>query len=201
MADNIMVEFEPRKETKHQSKNQQKNSDPNPRKGIGYFILIFCLAGFAIFMAIPKTWEEAVTLQEDGTYRLSKKWEETISRKQGKIRKHRLYVLVANTNGYFQCPHSPSGKFFLKAGEVYTYGTTGETFAARGYSKRWLAIHNLTLISIMEGDLAMVVAEQASLIGSYALLPENLKRPLANKANATPYWYRLVLTPGNKSLD
>jgi hypothetical protein len=38
MAENIMVEFEPKKETKHQSKNQQKNSDPNPRKGIGYYV-------------------------------------------------------------------------------------------------------------------------------------------------------------------
>ena len=53
----------------------------------------------------------------------------------------------------------------------------------------------------MEDDLATVVAEQASLIGSYALLPENLQRPLANEANARLYGYRLVLPPGNKSLD
>jgi len=63
------------------------------------------------------------------------------------------------------------------------------------------SINNLTLISIMEDDLATVVAEQASLIGSYALLPENLQRPLANEANARLYGYRLVLPPGNKSLD
>lgn len=201
MAKNIMVEFDPQKDTKHQPKHKQKATDPNSRSVIWRLFLIFCLVGFAIFMTIPKSWDEAVTLQEDGTYRLSKKWEKAILRKQEKVRKHRLYVLVASTNGYFQCPHSPSGKFYLKADEVYRYGTTGETFAARGYSKRWLAINNLTLISIMENDLATVVAEQASLIGSYALLPENLQRPLANEANARLYWYRLVLPPGNKSLD
>lgn len=201
MAKNVMVECEPPKETKHQPKRKQKATDPNPDRGIWYLILIFCLVGFVISMAIPKSWEEVVTKQDDGSYRLSKKWEKTILRKQEKIRKHRLYVLVASTNGYFQCPHSPSGKFYLKADEVYRYGTTGETFAARGYSKRWLAINNLTLISIMEDDLATVLAEQAFLIGSYALLPENLQRPLANEANAKLYWYRLVLPPGNKSLD
>jgi hypothetical protein len=201
MGKNSMVELEPPKETKHQPEHEQKNNDQNPHYGIWYFILTLGLIGFTVFMAIPKSWEEAVTQQDDGTYRLSKKWEETILRKQRKVRKHRLYVLVASTNGYFQCPHSPTGKFYLKAGEVYRYGTTGETFAARGYSKRWLAVHNLTLISIMEGDLATVVAEQTLLIGSYPLLPENLQRPLTSDLNATPYWYRLVLPPGNKSLD
>lgn len=201
MAKNIMVECEPPKETKHQPKLEKKYTEPNPHKRGWFLIFIFCLVGFSIFLAIPKSWEEAVSRQEDGTYRLSKKWEKTILRKQEKVRKHRLYVLVASTNGYFQCPHSPSGKFYLKADEVYRYGTTGETFAARGYSKRWLAINNLTLISIMEDDLATVVAAQALLIGSYALLPENLQRPLANEANAKLYWYRLVLPPGNKSLD
>lgn len=53
----------------------------------------------------------------------------------------------------------------------------------------------------MEGDLATVVTKQTLLIGSYALLPENLQRPLTSNVNATPYWYRLVLPPGNKSLD
>ena len=134
-----MVEFEPQKDTKHQPKHKQKATDPNSRSVIWRLFLIFCLVGFAIFMTIPKSWDEAVTLQEDGTYRLSKKWEKAILRKQEKVRKHRLYVLVASTNGYFQCPHSPSGKFYLKADAVYRYGTTGETFAARGYSKRWLA--------------------------------------------------------------
>lgn len=186
---------------KYQSKGNTPAPKQNPRRGNLWYILIISLVGFGIFMAIPKTWEEAVTLQEDGSYRLSEKWEKTILRKQNKTEKHRLYMLVASTNGYFQCDHSPSGKFYLNAGEVYRYGTTGDTFSARGYSKKWLAKNNLTLIFIMEGDLATVMAAQTTLIGSYALLPENLRRPLSSEAGAKSYWYRLVLPPGNKSLD
>lgn len=196
-----MVECEPQKETKHQPKHKQKTTDPNPGKGIWHLILIFCLVGFAIFMAIPKSWEEVVTKQDDGSYRLSKKWEKTILRKQEKIKKHRLYVLVATRSGYFDCPYSATGKFYLNVGEVYRYGTTGETTVTRGYSETWLIKNNLTFKVIMEGDLAMVAAEQANLIGHYPLLPENMQRPLPGEASAKPYWFRLVLPPGNKSLD
>jgi hypothetical protein len=152
-------------------------------------------------MAIPKSWEEAVKLQEDGTFRLSKKWEETILRKQGKIRKHRLYMLLATQPGYFDCPYSITGKFYLNMGEVYRYGTTGETTVTRGYSETWLIKNKLTFKVIMEGDLATVTAEQTKLIGHYLLLPENMLRPLPSEASAKPYWFRLVLPPGNKSFD
>jgi hypothetical protein len=186
---------------KHQSKGKTPAPKQNPRRGNLWYIMIISLVGFGLFMAVPKTWEEAVTLQEDGSYRLSEKWEKTILRKQKKTERHRLYMLVASTNGYFQCAHSPSGKFYLNAGEVYRYGTTGDTFSARGYSQKWLARNNLTLIFIIEGDLATVMAAQTTLIGNYALLPENLRRPLPSEASSKPYWYRLVLPPGNKSLD
>lgn len=186
---------------KHQTKSHTPAPKKAPLRGSFWYILIIALAVFLIIMSIPKTWEEAVVQKENGSYGLSEKWEKTILRKQEKIRKHRLYMLVANTDGYFHCAHSPSGKFYLKAGEVYRYGTTGDTFAARGYSQKWLADNNLILITIMEADLATVIAAQTALIGSYALLPENLQRPLPSEASAKPYWYRLVLPPGNKSLD
>lgn len=186
---------------KYQNKSQVPAPKQNPRKGSLWHILIIVLVGVVLFMAIPKTWEEAVVQNEDGSYGLSERWEKAILSKQKKTEKHRLYMLVASTNGYFQCVHSPSGKFYLKAGELYRYGTTGDTFAARGYNQKWLAANNLTLISIMEGDLATIIAEQTKLIGSYVLLPENLQRPLPSEASAKPYWYRLVLPPGNKSLD
>lgn len=201
MGKNTMVELEPQKETKHQSNQEQKATDQNPHNGIWYFIVISGLIGIAIFMAIPKSWEEAVTQQDDGTYRLSKQWEETILRKQRKVRKHRLYVLVATQTGFFDCPYSETGKFYLNAGEVYRFGTTGETTVGRGYSETWLIKNNLTFKVIMEGDLATVTAEQTNLIGHYPLLSENMQRPLPAEASAKPYWFRLVLPPGNKSLD
>jgi hypothetical protein len=165
------------------------------------FIITGLCLGIIIYMAIPKTWEEAVTQKEDGSYGLSKTWEKTVTRKVEKIRKHRLYMLVATSNGYFECAHSPTMRFYLNRGDVYRYGTTGSSFSERGYSSDWLSKHNLTLIEIMEGNLTIILAEQATLIGTYSLLPENLRRPLIGDNKATPSWFRLVLPPGNKSLD
>lgn len=186
---------------KYQSKGNTPAPKQNPRRGNLWYILIISLVGFVLFMAIPKTWEEAVSQQEDGSYRLSKKWERVISRKEEKIKKHRLYILMAIRNGYFDCSHSPTGKFYLKGGEIYRYGTTGETTVSRGYSETWLIKNNLTFKVIMESDLTTITLAQTTLIGQYPLLPENMQRPLPGKELAKPYWFRLVLPPGNKSLD
>jgi hypothetical protein len=109
--------------------------------------------------------------------------------------------LLPINNGYFECAHSPSGRFYLKTGEIYRYGTTGETTVGRGYSETWLIRNNLSFKIILEGNLALVLAEQTALIGSYPLLPENMLRPLSGDELAKPYWFRLVIPPGNKSLD
>jgi hypothetical protein len=77
-------------------------------------VLLAISLNVIIYMAIPKTWEEAVTQKEDGSYGLSKIWEKTITRKVEKIKKHRLYMLVAAQNGYFECKQSPVGRFYLK---------------------------------------------------------------------------------------
>jgi hypothetical protein len=164
-------------------------------------VLLAMSLGIIIYMAIPKTWEEAVTQKEDGSYGLSKTWERTVTRKVEKIKKHRLYALIATNDGYFECAHSLVGKFYLKAGEIYRYGTTGETTIGRGYSEIWLIRNNLSFKIILEGNLTLVMAEQAALIGSYPLMPENMLRPLPGDELAKPYWFRLVIPPGNKSLD
>jgi hypothetical protein len=93
------------------------------------------------------------------------------------------------------------GKILFEKGEIYRYGTTGETTVSRGYSETWLIKNSLNFEVVMEGNLELVLIEQAKLIGLYAILPENLLRPLAGDELAKPYWFRLVIPPGNKSLD
>ena len=170
--------------------------------------LIWLISGLAFSMAIfwvtqiPKSWDEATTEQEDGSYALSADWAQSVAKKQEKIANHELYMLVAAHNGYYFCKHCPlGGRFFLYAGEVYRYGTTGNGKSGRGYSDNWLAKQKLSYVHLQYGDLATIMAEQTALIGSYALHPENMKRPMPGSTGAKNYWYRLVLPPGNNSLD
>lgn len=164
--------------------------------------LLFSLLSMAcIYMAIPKSWEEATRTAPDGTVSLADDWARTIEKKKSKFEKHDLYMLRAARDGYFLCKHCPTGKFFLKTGEVYRYGTTGEGQMGRGYNREWLNAYGLIYVRLITADLTTVKIAQTTSIGKYALSPENLARPLPNSSNSRSYWYRLVLPPGNNSLD
>ena len=168
--------------------------------------LIFILLGtlstiIIIYLTIPKDWEDATTEKEDGQITLSENWSSIIEEKQEQYSSHDLYVLTAAADGYFECKHCSTGKFFLKEKEVYRYGTTGIGQSGRGFNEQWLNDNLLNYVHLMNADLTTVKTEEANLIGNYAILPENLKRPLRNSSNAKTYWYRLVLPPGNNSLD
>lgn len=154
-----------------------------------------------IYLSIPKKWEEATKTGDDGAITLANDWAETIERKQEQFAEHELYALTAARAGYFRCDHCPGRKFFLKEFEVYRYGTTGNGRQGRGHSDSWLAQNALNYNIILTADLTTVKIEETALIGSYAILPENLTRPLAGTPTAKPYWYRLVLPPGNNSLE
>lgn len=168
---------------------------------LGLLLTALLVSLFFLYMAIPKTWEEATKTADDGTITLADDWAGTIERKLSKYEKHDLYALLAVNDGYFECKHCPTGKFFLKKGELYRYGTTGDGQNGRGYNEEWIYINKLFYIHLLSGDLTTVSIAQASFIGAYALLPQNLARPLPNSSEARPYWYRLVIPPGNNSLD
>ncbi len=159
------------------------------------------VSGIIIYLSIPKDWEEAAEMHEDGTASISEEWSETVERKKDQFRNQELYKLTATKDAYYLCEHCPTGKFFLRENEVYRYGTTGLKEKGRGYGENWRKKYFLNYVVIMQEDLTTVKIEQAALIGSYVILPENLNRPAAGTPQAKPYWYRLVLPPGNNSLD
>lgn len=163
---------------------------------IGFFAL-----GLFIYMSIPKKWEDATTQNEDGSISLSDDWGDAVENKKEQYASHDLYALTVVIDGYFLCKHCPSGKFFLKAHEIYRYGTTGTGQNGRGYSEKWLNRHQLNYIYLKTGDLTTIKTEEAALIGNYVILPENMNRPISSSRKAKPYWYRLVLPPGNNSLE
>lgn len=175
-------------------------SKVKPQKGV--FLLLGLLLSISfLIMSIPKTWQEATQKNEEGELSLSKSWAESVGKKVEQHQQHELYMLVATRDGNYLCKHCLSAQFFLRAGEVYRYGTTGLGQDGRGYSDEWLNRYQLNYITISNGDLATIKIQEAVLIGNYVLLPENTSRPLQSTLEAKPYWYRLVLPPGNNSLD
>lgn len=177
--------------------------DATKSNGRSYSHILFALLTIALFiyLAIPKDWQDATRTNEDGSVSLSEEWEKTITEKQEQYAEHELYMLAAASSGYFLCKHCPTGKFYLNKGEVYRYGTTGIGQSKRGFNREWLNTYHLNYFLLMKGDITVIKTEEAALIGGYAILPENLARPLSGSSQSKSYWYRLVLPPGNNSLD
>ena len=170
------------------------------RSSKGLFIFLGLLISILI-MSIPKSWQEATEENEKGELSLSKSWAESVGKKVEQHQQHELYMLVATRDGNYLCQHCSTTQFFLKAGEVYRYGTTGLGQQGRGYTESWVNRHQLNYYHLATGDVATIKSKEALLIGNYVLLPENVARPLQGTAQAKSYWHRLVLPPGNNSLD
>ncbi|PHN01143.1 hypothetical protein [Flavilitoribacter nigricans] len=168
---------------------------------LGLILVGLLITGIFIYMSIPKKWEDATKVGDDGAVTLSDDWAGTVERKQDQYANQELYALTAVIDSYFLCQHCPTGKFFLKTGEIYRYGTTGITQNKRGFNEKWLNRHKLNYVYLQMGDLATIKTREAALIGAYAVLPENLARPISSSPEARAYWYRLVLPPGNNSLE
>jgi len=169
-------------------------------KGV-YLLLGLLFFTSLVVMSIPKTWEDATHKDKEGNITVSKVWADAVDSKVRQYETHELYALLAAADGQYACKHCPSTRFFLKAGQVYRYGTTGVGQQQRGYGEGWLARNRLSYLHIQYGDLATIKSEEALLIGSYVLHPENLARPVQSDPAAKSYWYRLVLPPGNNTLD
>ena len=158
--------------------------------------------GIIIYLAsIPKKWEKVATSNPDGSYSLTDDWVGTIDRKIEQYDNQQLYVLTAIRDGYYYCKHCPTGKFFLKEYEVYKYGITGIGPKDRGYSENWLSKKGLNYTVLTTGHLTVLKSQETTLIGAYAILPENVDRPLLGNQKAKLNWYRLVIPPGNNSLE
>lgn len=96
------------------------------------------------------------------------------------------YALLAKRTGYFPCFSCPDAeRIRLQRGQVWKYGATTKGEWGR-YSKT-LQSKNLLYVIQFTGTLEQCLMEEKRKIYNYALLPENLQRPLP-----------LMRPPGNK---
>lgn len=68
---------------------------------LGLTFIGLLLTLFFLYMAIPKKWEDATKIGDDGRITLADDWARTIEKKKSKVEQHDLYMLVASSNGYF----------------------------------------------------------------------------------------------------
>lgn len=133
-------------------------------------------------------WDEVAYIDENGKPQL-KQWRiEDIKGKIKSLEKAEQYVLVAASDGAFECFHCERGTCFLKKGMIWKYGVTRQGVGGR-YDNDWLNRMRLTYIVQFNGTYQECLTEELRKIGLYPLHQDNLSRHVSE---------RMARPPGNK---
>ena len=123
---------------------------------------------------------------EDGKPVLAPWRQEKLEREIAKYDEAEQYVLLADKDGWYPCYNCPgSSLIYLHAGEVWKYGVTINE--ERGRYKSGLPFKNLIYLTEYVGPISECLKREKTQIYTYAVLPENMQRPIP-----------LIRPPGNK---
>lgn len=117
---------------------------------------------------------------------LSPQEEEKLQKRLKEIDEAEQYALIANEDGWYPCNHPGRATFYLKAGEIWKYGTTTKGKLGR-YSIKYLAGTKVSYIVQFEGTIAECLKEEQRKLFFYPYLPENLARPEKYRLPRPPY--------------
>lgn len=162
-------------------KPQLKKDDTETRRS---FLPIFL--GAAIFVVAVVLFSK-MTFDEEGKLpKLNPQDEAKLQKRLNEIDDAEQYALVANENGWYPCNHPGRATFYLKAGEVWKYGTTTKGQFGR-YSIKYLKAMNVFYIIQFQGTVAECLKEEQRKLFNYPYLPENLARPVKDRLPRPPY--------------
>lgn len=166
--------------------DQQPSTRTKPQTYVIIVLLLFAV-GWAInyYRNTPEpitaerkyeTFEDFTQKKEDGTYELRQSRKDKLNSDIKRMREDaEQYILLAKSDGYYQCLHCPRGTFYLYQGEVAKVGTTiqGED----RYDSNWLKRMNLQYSVEFRGTSQQALEREKIRIGMYPLTEENLQRP------------------------
>ena len=155
---------------------------PEPKKK-NHFPLIIAAAAILIVCAIK--WRDVV-IYVDGEAQLTTKYQEELQKKLDKADEAEQYALLALVDGWYTCVHSGFGSYYLKAGEVWKYGTTGKGERGR-YEVKFLSSNRVIYTVQFRGTLHECLLEEQNKLYTYPVLPENLAREEALRLIRPPY--------------
>ncbi len=171
-----------------QAASQNRFSHPDrriphdPKRGSPLiWIVLLVLVSCVVFSEKP-----FITITPDGKPQLAKWRKKKLYKELKELDEAEQYALLALSNGHIICYSCPSSNMiYLNKGEVYKYGYT--TKSEKGRYPKDLAEQNLFYMIQFEGSISNCMKEEKRKIYFYAILPENLARPMP-----------LIRPPGNK---
>lgn len=161
---------------------QTRLQSPEPKKKNP---LPFIIGSAVILIFCALKWHDVVEYV-NGEPQLSRKHQEQLQNKLNEADEAEQYALIALTDGWYACLHSGFGTYYLKAGEVWKYGTTTKGEKGR-YEYKFLRGNGVYYIVQFRGTLHECLKEEQNKLYTYPLLPENLAREEELRLIRPPY--------------
>jgi len=155
---------------------------PDPKKK-DHFPLIIAASALLIVGALK--WRDVVEYV-NGEAQLTAKYRKELQNKIDEADEAEQYALIALTDGWYTCVHSGFGAYYLKAGEVWKYGTTTKGEQGR-YDYKFLRANRVNYVVQFRGTLHACLKEEQVKLYMYPLLPENLAREEELRLIRPPY--------------
>lgn len=147
-------------------------------------LLPFVIAA-AVLIVCALKWRDVVEYV-NGEAQLTAKHRKELQSHLDEADEAEQYALIALTDGWYTCVHSGLAIYFLKAGEVWKYGTTTKGEQGR-YDYKFLRDNRVSYIVQFRGTLHECLKEEKKKIYMYPLLPENLAREEELRLIRPPY--------------
>jgi hypothetical protein len=144
------------------------------------------IGGVAVMVMLALKWRDVVELA-NGEYRLKPKYQRELQRKLDAEDNAQQYALIAVVDGWYPCVHSGFSHYYLKAGEVWKYGTTTKSALGR-YNADFFRLNRVKYIIEYVGTEVQCEKQEQLKLRTYPIFPENLARPEE---------YRLIRPPSN----
>lgn len=159
----------------------QEKEPHRAQKKHPYWLFGLVALGIILMMALPNFIE-----WEDGKPVLAPWRKEKLAQEIAKYDEAEQYALLADQSGWYPCYNCLDvPTIYLYEGEVWKYGVTINE--EKGRYKSGLPFQNLIYLTEFVGPISECLKREKIQIYSYAILPENIKRPVP-----------LIRPPGNK---
>ena len=134
----------------------------------------------------------------DGKWRQKPEFRDKVDDKRDSYDECEVYYLTAMADGFYECFNCKEKTFYLYSGEIAKIGMTctGENRYLQSFYKAKKVRYEVILF----GDVYECQREEIRLLGNYANMPENMRRPDPSVLSIKNRRYKLLYPVFNTTL-
>ena len=134
----------------------------------------------------------------DGEWVMKPEFRDKVDDKRESFEECEVYFLMALEDGFYDCPNCTGKTFYLYSNEIAKIGMTCN--GRDRYDQSFYQAKKVRYEVVFKGNAYECQREEIRLLGSYAQMPENMRRPDRTKLSLQTHRYKLLYPVFNTTL-